>query len=90
MEQIGKLKVLEQLFRIQFGISSGPVAIIVLIYKENKSVDGLVNVSLVPACSYISFFSQKHSWQYKQIRILLQELNLDTKLGLTQGNIDLL
>ena len=27
MEQIGKLKVLDQLFRIQFGISSGPVAL---------------------------------------------------------------
>ena len=27
MEQIGKLKVPEQLFRFQFGISSGPVAL---------------------------------------------------------------
>ena len=36
------------------------------------------------------FFGEKHSWQYKHIRILLQELNLETKIGPTQGNIDLL
>ena len=43
------------------------------------------------ACSCISiFFGEKHSCQYKQIRILLQEFNLETKKRPIQGNIDLL
>ena len=42
------------------------------------------------ACSYISIFLEEHPWQYKHTRILLQELNLETKLGPIQGNTDLL
>ena len=39
---------------------------------------------------YKYFFGEKHSDQYKQIRILLQEFNLETKKRPIQGNIDLL
>ena len=39
---------------------------------------------------YKYFFGERHSCQYKHIRILLQEFNLETKIGPTQGNIELL
>ena len=36
------------------------------------------------------FFLEKHPWKYKHIQILLQEFNLETKFGPTQGNTNLL